>query len=564
MRPRSLTNSWFLTVTFVLLVLMISGTVISVVSAEKHRRLEAGGLKARELADFFDVHTSHHLQNADVWLRSARERYLNGGVPAIREFLSDIPSDSDTLSHITVIDRTGTPIFISGHTLQTGITAADRPYFLHQKNNTEDTLYLSLPFEGRNTGLLAIRLVRRIEAPGGQFDGVIFAAVPVEQFTQFFSALNLGPQSSATLVGLDKRIRARSSYGHLGPGQDISGSQLWQRLEEKPEGLYLQTSVVDGVTRHYAYKRMQEFPLIVAIGIAIGDIEHNVRNFAEFSYAIAALLSAVIAVLMYALHRRGVYLKTLEREILVRRSAEEEATRANEIKSTFLATMSHEVRTPINAIMGLFELIENADVPDRQKRQANAGQSAARDLFKQLVNVLDFSRLEARSLEVTIAPEHLEPMIDDFREVLEATTAQSSKPLETWVTVDPDVPQYVRLDRRRVHQIILNLIENAVKFTQCGSIGIRVSRIQMDGGYVLKISVQDTGIGISETELGKVFDRFGQLDSAITREAGGTGLGLSISKELAQLMRGELVVTSRPGEGSTFSLLLPLDDQDNS
>ena len=398
----------------------------------------------------------------------------------------------------------------------------------------------------------------------GQFDGVIFAAVPVEQFTQFFSALNLGPQSSATLVGLDKRIRARSSYGHLGPGQDISGSQLWKRLEEKPEGLYLQTSVVDGVTRHYAYKRMQEFPLIVAIGIAIGDIEHNVRNFAEFSYAIAALLSAVIAVLMYALHRRGVYLKTLEREILVRRSAEEEATRANEIKSTFLATMSHEVRTPINAIMGLFELIENADVPDRQKRQANAGQSAARDLFKQLVNVLDFSRLEARSLEITIAPEHLEPMIDDFREVLEATTAQSSKPLETWVTVDPDVPQYVRLDRRRVHQIILNLIENAVKFTQCGSIGIRVSRVQMDGGYVLKISVQDTGIGISETELGKVFDRFGQLDGAITREAGGTGLGLSISKELAQLMRGELVVTSRPGEGSTFSLLLPLDDQDKS
>ncbi len=86
----------------------------------------------------------------------------------------------------------------------------------------------------------------------------------------------------------------------------------------------------------------------------------------------------------------------------------------------------------------------------------------------------------------------------------------------------------------------------------------------MDGGYVLKISVQDTGIGISETELGKVFDRFGQLDGAITREAGGTGLGLSISKELAQLMRGELVVTSRPGEGSTFSLLLPLDDQDKS
>jgi PAS domain S-box-containing protein len=268
------------------------------VTAERERNFAQSAQRAKDLASFFEQHTLHVFSYSDSYLKTLRREYLeNGGLEAVRRMMAAVPLDRSIVSHITIIDQTGTPMLVSGHPIKPGATAKDRDYFKFQKAHEDDRILVSLPHRGRNTGMLLVRLVRRITLPDGSFGGVIFAALEAEEMTGFFSALNLGPKSSATLVGTDKKIRARSSYGRLGPGQDISGSRIWRELEQSPVGLYRQTSVVDDITRYYAYRRLSEFPLIVAIGVSTEDIAQAVTQFELPTYTIAVLTTIVIAIM---------------------------------------------------------------------------------------------------------------------------------------------------------------------------------------------------------------------------------------------------------------------------
>ncbi len=526
---------------------------------DRSHRLTQSAARATELVGFFESDTLKIIGYSDIYLKAARRVYQDtGSIEAVADFMVQVPRDTNILSHITIIDPSGVPVFISGHEVRAGTTAADRPYFQFQRRTPGDEIYLSQPHRGRNTGRLTMRLVRRIETADGGFGGVIFAAIDIAHFTQFFSALELGGKSSATLVGLDRKIRARSSYGRYLPGQDISGSVLWQELETAREGLYNQTSGVDGINRYYAYKQLASYPLLVVIGIANDDILKGALYFALSAYTIATLVTLVIVLLTSSVLRDGAMLRKLRQEILDRRRAEAEALRATEVKSAFLATMSHEVRTPINAIMGLFELIEQAEVPDRQKTQARAGRSAAGELLTQLSNVLDASRLEANSMTLTPRPEPIAPILQDWRQLLEAAIARSGKPIEARSDLAEGVPEIAVLDRRRVDQVFINLIDNAVKFTASGTIAVTIDTVPGAETDDLRIMVSDTGIGIPQHDQDRIFGRFVQLDRAITRTAGGAGLGLSICRELAALMRGKIEVASKPGQGAAFALMLPI------
>lgn len=290
-----------------LLPYVVAGLVLSAVvwavtyqriSAEREQKFAQSAQRAKDLASFFEQHTLHVFGYSDSYLKILRREYLeNGGLAAVRRMMAAVPLDSSIVSHITIIDQAGTPLLVSGHPIKPGTTAKDRDYFKFQRAHEDDRIFVSLPHRGRNTGMLLVRLVRRITLPDGSFGGVIFAALEAEGMTGFFSALNLGPKSSATLVGADKKIRARSSYGRLGPGQDISGSRIWRELEQSPVGLYRQTSVVDDITRYYAYRRLSEFPLIVAIGVSTEDIAQAVTQFELPTYTIAILTTIVIAIM---------------------------------------------------------------------------------------------------------------------------------------------------------------------------------------------------------------------------------------------------------------------------
>lgn len=247
--------------------------------------------------------------------------------------------------------------------------------------------------------------------------------------------------------------------------------------------------------------------------------------------------------------------KRIETELLkARQSAETLAT----AKTEFLAMMSHEVRTPLNSITGIFELIERADIPDRQKVRAQKGKVAARQLFDLLSKILDASRIEAGNMDVVPEPVVVSEIAEYLDDMLTGAIARGEKPIQAKVVVDTKAEKIVT-DPLLIRQILGNLIDNAVRFTEAGTVSVVLS--DDPTGQNILVDVSDTGIGISDKDQAFIFEPFRQVDCGMRRTAGGSGLGLSISRNLANLLGGELLCTSTPGVGSTFSLKLPIGEQ---
>ena len=203
----------------------------------------------------------------------------------------------------------------------------------------------------------------------------------------------------------------------------------------------------------------------------------------------------------------------------------DEAKKAMEIRKVFLANMSHEVRTPLNAIMGLFQLILMADdVPERQKKQAEVGLNASHHLLAQLVNVLELSRVEANAVEITPKSTDIRSLAQQLFETASATNHRLGKPIELSLELDDALPEFAVLDESRVTQILNNLTDNALKFTNEGRVTIQVGQVANADASMprqLEISVSDTGCGIARDKREAVFERFVQIDDAQTRENSG-------------------------------------------
>ncbi len=235
--------------------------------------------------------------------------------------------------------------------------------------------------------------------------------------------------------------------------------------------------------------------------------------------------------------------------------AKKEAEAASKAKSDFLANMSHEIRTPINAITGLGHLLLQTEMSPKQDNYVRKIQSASRNLLGIINDILDFSKIESGNLVLESVPFNLEEVLTNLSNLM--AEEASRKGIDLVFSVEPDVPLDLSGDALRLTQVLTNLTNNAVKFTQKGRIVLRVETLQEDctpeGGVVtLRFSVRDTGIGLTQDQIDNLFRSFSQADSSITRKYGGTGLGLAISRQLIALMEGDIAVSSKVGEGSTF------------
>lgn len=517
---------------------------------EKKDSLETAAQQAEIHAKLLEEHTTRTVRVLDqttVFVKGEFER--NPRNFDLSQYARDGVFLDNFFNLIATADETGQTQQIIPKRPASNIK--DREHFsVHVAEDTAN-LFISKPVLGRSSGKWSLQFTRRINKPDGSFGGIVVTSLDPGYFTEFYKSVNLGSGSVTVLVGSDGIIRARRTENSSEIGQDIRQSTLFQKVTVSPAGTYMATSSVDGVSRIYAYRRLKDYPLIVVVGISEESVLTEFKEHSTLMTVFGVAMTALLLLATAALQRT---LKAQDRVNATMENSAREAHEATRIKSEFISRISHELRTPLTGILGFSEYLKDHAKDPEDRETAKTIHESGEHLLALVNTTLDLAKIEAGRMT-------LNPSSANLGEVLEKVVVLHSgnakkKGLEIHLKVDEHLPEVFVMDVTKVSQVLNNLVQNAIKFTEYGFVSLRVGKSV--AGDKIQFSITDSGIGIPLEQQNQIFDRFRQLDNFITRQQEGSGLGLALSKDLVEFMGGEIWFESKPDLGSTFHFTLPL------
>jgi signal transduction histidine kinase len=572
-----------------LLVAMWAGVVVSINTAREEAIADASD-EAKNLAAAFADEVTHNLDGIATEMEVVAERMRAGS--DLQGIFHEIPLEQlgaiqgivinpDGMLAVTTIDANPKPLDLN-----------DREHFRIHLDGRFKGIFISTPVTGRVSKQVTIQVSRRVDAGDGRFLGVIVFSLLPAHLTRLHLAIDLGENGVLSLAGLDNIVRARFTREHAdglaGVGQSIGGGPRPAVIPENGGGSFIRQSVIDQVTRLYSYRRVSKYPLVVTIGL---DLDRELAASRSHATTIAAmalgatlLLTGLAAYLIREIRLRAAHEirlssanlaldgeRTKLRETNIKLDSEriglqeanialnasrERAECASLAKSQFLANMSHELRTPLNAILGFSEMLTagiKGPLNSPQQGYVENIHEGGEFLLRVINDVLDLARIDAGTLQLSEDEGVDLGRIATTCIVLVRQRANVGG-VRLSLEIDDQVPLIVA-DPTRVTQIMLNLVSNAVKFTDPGG-SVILAIIRAENGGV-ELRVRDTGNGMTAAEIEVALEIFGQVDGGLDRRHNGTGLGLPLARLLTEAHGGSLVVDSEKGRGTTITVALP-------
>lgn len=507
----------------------------------------------------------------DMALRSLAEEPVTGPASEARrlKLIDTIARENAQFRLLMVFNAAGQPV--GGKQAPDGkpFNIAGRDYYEYLKQTPDTKTVIAGPFLGRANGRWSLVFARRLIHEDGRFAGVVLSGYAVERLAESFASLKLDHSRSLTITRKDGTVvLAYPDNPGIKIGSKVLSPEIDAAIISDPTSGFIPrmgSGAAENPFRMTAYEQSDNRVFYVAASSKLDDVFFEVRQ------QIAAFLLMVLAMIVFSIYfARRIrhaenelygYQNQLERmvdqrtlDLLVAKDLAESASRA---KSSFLANISHELRTPMNIIMGMNSLAQRVNKDAKVSDYLLKAGNGAHILLRLIDDLIEYSRLESENLKLDIDKFDLALLVEEIHQQI--LPAARLKGLKLDLSVAPDVPRYLIGDAKRVADILRHYLDNALKFTLEGSISILINREHDDSGTVLvKFSVCDTGIGIGKDDQATLFRSFEQLDGGLTRKFGGTGLGLASVRQLVRLMQGNCGVESESGRGSCFWFSVPL------